>query len=59
MTPLTGMGVAIFTIMNRRVKKLEKQNANLVGYVLTTCTEKSEGMEQLADIISKSGGVDE
>lgn len=55
LTPLTGMAIAVFTLMARRNKKLEAQRDNLVRYVLTTCTEKSEGMEKLAALISESG----
>lgn len=48
------MGAAIFLLLTRRISKLEKENARLVGYVLTTCVERSEGMEALADLIVTS-----
>lgn len=56
LTPLAGMATAIFLLLTRRIKKLENENANLVGYVLTTCADKAEGMEQLAEIIVRTRG---
>lgn len=54
LTPLGAMGGAIFFFLTRRIHKLEKENARLVGYVLTTCVERTEGLEKLADLIVTS-----
>lgn len=56
LTPLTALTGAIITFLLRRIKKLENENANLVGYVLRTCTDKAERIEGLADIIVGSRG---
>ncbi len=59
LTPLAAMAGAVFLLLTRRIKKLEKVEARLIGYVLTTCADKAEGMEKLADIIVAKGVSDE
>ncbi len=48
------MGGAVFWLLTKRIKRLEKENGELMGYVLTTCVERSDEMEKLADIIVSS-----
>ncbi len=59
LTPLAGMAGAVYVLLTRRIRKLEKAEARLIGYVLTTCADKAEGMEKLADIILQKGVSDE
>ncbi len=54
LTPLGAMAGAVFWLLTRRIGRLEKENASLMGYVLTTCVERSDEMEKLADIIVSS-----
>lgn len=51
LTPLAALAGVIFTMMRSRTSKLENENAELVGFVLTTCADRSEGLEKLANII--------
>ncbi|MDP9479817.1 MAG: hypothetical protein M3R38_29850 [Actinomycetota bacterium] len=59
LTPLAAMAGAVFLLLTRRIRKLEQSEARLIGYVLTTCVDKAEGMEKLADIIVAKGVSDE
>lgn len=54
LTPLGAMAGAIFVLGRRRIQNLEKQNANLLKYVLTTCANRADKLEDLADIIVKN-----
>ncbi len=54
LTPLGAMAGAVFWLLTKRIKRLEKENGELMGYVLTTCVERSDEMEKLADIIVTS-----
>ncbi len=54
LTPLGAMAGAVFWLLTRRIGRLEKENGRLMGYVLTTCVERSDEMEKLADIIVSS-----
>lgn len=47
------MAGAVFILLTRRIKRLEDENKDLLGFAMTACAEKADGMEKLAAIIVK------
>lgn len=51
LTPLSAMAGAVFVLLTRRIKTLERDYKEITAWAIVNCGEKAEGLEKLADII--------
>lgn len=51
LTPLGAMAAAVFVLLTRRIRKLERENKQVTAWAIVNCSEKAEGLEKLAEII--------
>lgn len=58
LTPLTAIVTAVIVFLIRRMNKQERHIARLTRHLLTTCSDKAESVEQLADLIVQNASED-
>lgn len=51
LTPLGAMAGAVFWLLTRRIRKLERDYSQVTAWAIVNCGDKAEGLEKLAEII--------
>lgn len=55
LTPLGAMAFAVFTLLMTRIKRLERENGEILGILISSCSERSEVVEKMATVIAGRG----